>query len=138
MLEHLDRAEARDFLAEVFRVLYPGGVVRIVVPDIARLASLYAETRDADAFVAATLLASPRPRSALAKLRALAVGAREHAWMYDGASLSRLLTDSGFEAPRVLPAGETTISDPGPLDLAERESESVYVEARRRNGKVGR
>ena len=51
--------------------------------------------------------------------------------MYDGPSLLRLLTESGFSGARVVAAGETSIESPGPLDLREREDESVYVEARR-------
>ena len=38
MIEHLDRHEARAFLDEVKRVLQPGGVVRLAVPDLSRLA----------------------------------------------------------------------------------------------------
>ena len=34
MLEHLDRAEARAFLAECRRVLKPGGILRLAVPDL--------------------------------------------------------------------------------------------------------
>jgi len=34
MIEHLDRAEARVFLAEARRVLRPGGVLRIAAPDL--------------------------------------------------------------------------------------------------------
>jgi len=63
--------------------------------------------------------------------RALLVGDRHHAWMYDGRSLSRLLADHGFLGPGVLAPGETTIADPGALDLCERADESVYVEARK-------
>ena len=34
MLEHMDRFEAALFLREAHRVLRPGGIIRIVVPDI--------------------------------------------------------------------------------------------------------
>ena len=37
MLEHLDCLEARRFLTEILRVLAPGGIVRVAVPDLARL-----------------------------------------------------------------------------------------------------
>jgi hypothetical protein len=50
--------------------------------------------------------------------------------MYDGASLARLLVGEGFEDPVRLRPGETTIADPGALDLREREEESLYLEAR--------
>jgi SAM-dependent methyltransferase len=40
-LEHLDRAEGERLLRECFRVLAPGGVVRIVVPDLEQIARAY-------------------------------------------------------------------------------------------------
>lgn len=54
MLEHLDRQAAESAVREMWRVLRPGGVVRIVVPDLAGIASAYlaalerAETGRAD------------------------------------------------------------------------------------------
>ncbi len=132
MLEHLDRGEARQFLAEAFRVLAPGGVVRIAVPDLRRLARSYIEgSLDADQFVAATLLAADKPKGLLPAIKLTAIGPRHHHWMFDAASLMRLLEAAGFEHAVESPPGSTTISDPGELDLRERESESVYVEARR-------
>jgi hypothetical protein len=50
--------------------------------------------------------------------------------MYDGISLSHLLQNHDFSDPIILKAGETIIDDPQDLDLNERESESVYVEAK--------
>jgi hypothetical protein len=41
----------------------------------------------------------------------------------------KLLTISGFECARALPPGQTGIKDPGSLDLYERSSESIYLEA---------
>lgn len=48
--------------------------------------------------------------------------------MYDGPSLARRLKEAGFRVASVVSAGETTMPDPGALDLREREDESVYVE----------
>ena len=56
---------------------------------------------------------------------------RNHRWMYDGSSLARLVTEAGFRDAKVLAAGETTIPDPGALNLRERERESCYVETRK-------
>lgn len=50
-------------------------------------------------------------------------------WMYDGKSLTKLLGKLGFVEVEVMPAGQTKISAHEPLDLQERVSESVYVEA---------
>lgn len=132
MLEHLDRTEAQRFLAEVRRVLVPGGVLRIVVPDLLTLARQYADgAMNADAFVAATFLADEKPQGLLSALRRLVVGPRHHHWMYDGASLASLLESAGFHDAVGVPSGTTTISDPGELNLLEQASVSVCVEARR-------
>jgi SAM-dependent methyltransferase len=129
MIEHLDRHEARAFLAEVRRILRPGGVVRIAAPDISRLVRDYLDTGDADRFVDASYMGLTRPAGLAAWAKWVLVGPRHHLWMYDGASLARLLAASGFTDVAVLPAGQTGIADPGDLDLAERDGESVYVEA---------
>lgn len=46
VLEHLDPVRGRALLAECFRVLRPGGVVRIVVPDLEGLARAYLDALD--------------------------------------------------------------------------------------------
>jgi SAM-dependent methyltransferase len=128
MIEHLDRAEARSFLSEVRRVLRPGGIIRLAAPDLSLLVEQYLSSNDADAFIEQTYLAQPRPAGVVSRARAAVVGPRHHLWMYDGDSLSGLLTSEGFAAVAVLPPGETMITDPGSLDLKERAQESVYAE----------
>jgi SAM-dependent methyltransferase len=134
MLEHLDRATGQQFLAEAHRVLKPGGVIRIAVPDLGMLVDRYNADGDADRLVEASLLASEQPKTILDKLRYLVLGSRHHAWMYDARSLIAALDRAGFESVRALNAGTTTIADPGSLDLFERADESVYVEAHKPAG----
>jgi len=130
MLEHLDRDEAARFLREVWRVLVRGGIIRLVVPDLRFHADHYVAGADADAFVAAIGLGRTRPVGIGRRVLTAVTGDRDHHWMYDGPSLSRLLTAAGFVDVRVVPAGTTAIPDPGALNLTERSEESVYVEAR--------
>jgi|SRR5208283_2913505 len=129
MLEHLDRNEAARFLNESFRLLRSGGIIRIAVPDIKKQVDQYNETGDTNVFIEATHLCEFRPRSLVQRLRLLLVGTRHHQWMYDGRSLSSLLQKHGFTKTEVMSAGQTKIDDYQPLDLQERVSESVYVEA---------
>jgi predicted SAM-dependent methyltransferase len=130
MLEHLDRNEADKFLTEAYRVLCPNGIIRIAVPDIKKKITRYNNnTDDADDFVESTHMCVARPITLSQKLRLLLVGTRHHQWMYDGNSLSRLLLKHGFVEVKVIPGGKTRIPKPGALNLQERSSESVYVEA---------
>ncbi len=129
MLEHLDRNEAANFLKEAFRVLRPGGIIRIAVPDLMIKIEQYNKSRDADILIESTHLCVSRPNSLSQRLILLLVGARNHQWMYDGTFLSRLLQKHGFTKIEVMPAGQTKISAHEPLDLQERADESVYVEA---------
>jgi SAM-dependent methyltransferase len=129
MIEHLDRGEAQRFLAEVRRVLRPGGIIRLAAPDLALLADRYQFTQDADEFVLSTYMTQERPAGLRSRAKLALIGPRHHLWMYDGSSLTRLLRDGGFTRAAVVPAGETTIPDAGSLDLKERAHESVYAEA---------
>ncbi len=129
MLEHLTRETAGRFLNEAFRVLEDGGIIRLVVPDLGEIVKTYERDQDADHFVGSLKMAYPSGSTRRERLRELVVGFRAHRWMYDAASLTALLTAAGFKDATVLSPGETTIDDPGALDLHEREGGSLYVEA---------
>lgn len=47
LLEHIPREDASAFLQECFRVLEPGGIIRIAVPDLERIVRRYIEKLDA-------------------------------------------------------------------------------------------
>lgn len=129
MFHHLDPHEASGFLKEARRVLRPGGIIRLAVPDAQALVQLYTETHDADSFVQAFLMPEPRPTTFFGRARYLFAGHRGRRWMYDGDSLSRLLREHGFTSCTVLLPGETQIVEHQGLDLRERAAESIYVEA---------
>lgn len=46
VLEHIPREDAAKFLSECFRVLGPGGVLRVAVPDLERICRTYLEKLD--------------------------------------------------------------------------------------------
>lgn len=43
VLEHIPKSEARSFIRECQRVLKPGGILRVVVPDLEQICRLYLE-----------------------------------------------------------------------------------------------
>jgi SAM-dependent methyltransferase len=130
MLEHLDRGEARAFLAECRRVLKPGGILRLAVPDLRNVAFLYLMFHDADGFLRHLQFDLDKPRGPVEHLRRLLSGGRGHHWMYDRDSLSALLQQAGFADIRLMEGGRTSIVQPGTLDLNEREGDSLCFEAR--------
>src|SRR3569623_2866730 len=129
MLEHMTRDETAGFYAEALRVLMPGGILRVAVPDIDYHVGRYAEHGDPDEFIGGLYMAHEPPRGMRGKIRYAIVGARHHQWKNNGGSMVAALLKAGFAAAKSMPAGETDIVDPGELDLAERAPESVFVEA---------
>jgi SAM-dependent methyltransferase len=129
MIEHIEKEDVALFFKEVRRILKSGGIIRLAVPNIKYQVDNYLKDGDADKFIESTYLTRKQPKTIIAKIKYLIIGDRNHQWMYDGKSLCNLLSSAGFEEPRILETGLTTIPDPGMLDLKERSLESVFVEA---------
>jgi predicted SAM-dependent methyltransferase len=66
MIEHLDpTSEVPRFLREVRRVLMPGGILRLAIPDLRRRVQQYLDTQDADEFVRSLHMTEATPRGLL-------------------------------------------------------------------------
>ena len=90
VLEHFGRREYKAVLAEWFRVLAPGGVLRLAVPDFAACAAIYYESGLVDG---------------LSGLVGLIVGGQRdgndfHKMIFDEAFLTAELLATGFSAVR--------------------------------------
>jgi len=129
MVEHLEKPDVASFFKEARRILKSGGIIRLAVPNIKYQVDNYLKDGDADKFIENIHLTRKKPNTIITKIKYLIIGDRNHQWMYDGKSLCNLLSSAGFEEPRILEPGLTTIPDPGMLDLKERSPESVFVEA---------
>lgn len=126
VIEHFTLADDLDLLAECFRVLAPGGLVRLGVPDFGRYIESYAGD---GSFIDEVRPGRPTRLLALGEV-ALSHG---HRSVWDGETLARVLTESGFEGARVCAWGESEL-EPAP-DSKRREAESVYAEARKPSGR---
>jgi predicted SAM-dependent methyltransferase len=104
VLEHLYRSQAQALLYECRRVLKPGGVVRLVVPDLHAMVENYLKCRrDGDKGAADTLnerlaFRSPAPPAGNILTRSYAVWKdfHSHKWMYDSDTLTHYLEVAGF------------------------------------------
>jgi SAM-dependent methyltransferase len=147
LLEHLYRDEALRFLEDAHRALMPGGVCRIVVPDVEQIVHWYlahqrepVETRrepSSDLLMGLMLL---RPKSAGRGAGPLRLARRladlhEHKWMYDREGLTALFREAGFRCPAPRDFLDSTIPRTA-LEQVERrdrvaDGAGVCVESRK-------
>ena len=114
-LEHLIREDATHLLRESFRVLKPGGTLRVVVPDLAYAVSLYTQGRKDDMLTQYFFVEDDDSYFA------------RHKYMYDFESLAVQLEQIGFKQiqRQSHQAGRT----PDLMVLDNRPEDSLYVEA---------
>ncbi len=161
VLEHIDRDGIDGFLAEIKRVLKPGGVHRIVVPDLEPLLRAYLDSLTAvdaghgspeahDDHVAAfaeqmvrreAAGTSQQPPMRRKLENALLGDARKrgetHQWMWDRVNLAVVLEQAGFHDPTVVDFKTSAIDDWSSTGLdqepdgSEYRPGSLYMEATR-------
>jgi SAM-dependent methyltransferase len=159
MLEHLDKSLVEGFFTEVKRVLKPGGLCRIVVPDLEYFCKKYldhlaicdvdlSEKSLHDNYIANIIEQCVRKESfgtskqtpLRRKLENIILGdARKrgetHQWMYDRVNLTQSLLATGYKSVVIQKYNTSGVPDWAllGLDLDERGHEykigSLYVEA---------
>jgi ubiquinone/menaquinone biosynthesis C-methylase UbiE len=159
LLEHMTREAARALLAEALRVLKPGGVQRIVVPDWEALSRRYLAHVDAcdkdpdmrpehdryvEAMIEQLVREEPTGTSRQPRIRrwlenAILGDTRRrgelHRWMYDRITLALMLETVGFRDIRCIEYRHSSIPSWDRIDLDRNangsayKAESVYVEA---------
>jgi predicted SAM-dependent methyltransferase len=128
LLEHLTREEGTRLLGECLRVLEPGGLLRVVVPDLKFYAQQY--LAEAGNGSRSTTLPSEHFLEMLGVHAGHEVSARNpHRWMYDAASLALCLGEVGFVD--VVPQAHRQGQVPDLEVLDVRPVDSLHMEARR-------
>ncbi|MBL8189854.1 MAG: methyltransferase domain-containing protein [Acidobacteria bacterium] len=111
-LEHLFREEAVSLMRDVYRALKPGGVCRIVVPDLRAIIDWYLEHANLPASQKALPssdllmgMLSVHSRSNPANTKGVwgwyrrLTNFEEHKWMYDEEGLENIFLEAGFSQP---------------------------------------
>lgn len=130
-LEHLSREDGRRFLSECHRVLRPGGVIRIVVPDLGSLVDAYKGGQiKADDFVERLDVLYTNSSNALKRKLAPFIQF-PHKCMYDNQRLSEVLNEMGFDA-KVRAPFDSEIDDIRRVELGGRTEGAAIVEGRKR------
>lgn len=137
MIEHLTLPQARNFLANAFEALAPGGRIRLVTPDIGALARIYldgpAEAREA-------ILSRSRDQGLIAehKVDLLRVPFTEHGhhlgYLWDREALAAELRTTGFSAlewPAVMESQDQTLRDLESRSSSASRLAQLVIEARK-------
>ncbi|HKW61455.1 MAG TPA: methyltransferase domain-containing protein [Candidatus Acidoferrum sp.] len=145
LLEHLYLEDGQNLMTECFRVLQPGGVLRVVVPDLRAIVDEYLgngtstskatdskSLRPAELFNQRLLMRWPTPASSnlLYRIYTAWQDFHSHKWMYDEDSLGTLFVRTGFVEVEPRDCFQSRISD---IDKVEdpsriRNGEGVCVE----------
>jgi len=142
VLEHFERWEAVRILKECRRCLKDGGIMRIVVPDIARMFANYQEALRQPANATGEkrpardlcrtwwgFSTDEDPGGFLGKLSRKFM--RNHQWHYDRQELELLVKEAGFDKMVVRDFREGAVPDLQTLDYADHKPHSIYVEITR-------
>lgn len=117
-LEHLSKENCNKVLSEIYRVLKPGGIARLVIPDLSYFIKQYEQNKKennpeaADIFMVGIWVIN---------------GARDpHLWMYDAESFSIRLKNIGFKDITVCGHKKGKCKDVEFLD--NRPLDSLHIE----------
>ncbi len=129
LLEHLYPDEGARLLGECFRVLQPGGLIRVVVPDLELFTRRYVAAASADPTDDCTVQAAALGLLDIcgARARSSISPRNPHRWMYDRRSLAAALRAAGFVDIVRREAGVGEVPDLATLDV--RGDVSLHMEA---------
>jgi len=131
-IEHLDLNHGISFLKESFRVMKPGGVIRLSCPDLEIYVKNYTEKNSSffqnDLIREWCAFSQAETPGEILAAKAYDSGG-SHKWFYDFDSLKHILELSGFDDVKKCHRLEGETPELESLELSDRELETVYVQA---------
>lgn len=134
VLEHLALDEFFTAVRNSFHLLKPGGLWRLVMPDLRHEADKYLENPSASAsidFLKSCSLGFPaRPKGLLNKI-AVYSGSSIHRWLWDYASVEAALSEAGFVDIRRAAFGDCEVDEFRSIEQEDRWANALGVQCRR-------
>lgn len=134
VLEHLSLEDFYRATNESFRVLRPGGVWRLVMPDLRLEAQRYLQSERPDAsiaFLKKTGLGQVRRETSLRHRIYDAFGNSRHLWLWDYQSVATALQEAGFVEIRRATFGDADSPAYTEVERADRWEDALGIECRR-------
>ena len=138
-LEHIPTDHVRHVLAECHRILKPGGLLRLTIPDLEIYAAKYAAGDRAffEPIISkyAEKMEKDRKKYWLVRSPGGAFMSRvvrrfyHHQWMYDFETLKSCLEELSFSKVLKQSCGKSLRAEVGAMDREDRAYETLYVEA---------
>jgi len=126
LLEHLYLEQGKKLLKECYRILQPGGILRMVVPDLEAIVAEYIESSDmagrADILNKKLFLREPTPPSGnfIYRIYTVLTDFHSHKWIYDGHSLMHYFESAGFVDVSKMSSHQSRIKDIEIVENPER------------------
>lgn len=141
MIEHVPYEAALRMLKECYRILKPGGVIRVVTPDLAKVLSVYTQPLSSDSEKYLQWMSNTFTPDAKANKSVHVVNAFFRLWghqfIYDQSTLTGSLLQSGFTAVERFELEQSNHAELRNLEHTQRypegllNHESICLEARK-------
>lgn len=100
-IDQLDLDQAAAFLRECHRILKPGGVIRILTPDVEQLTRLYLHEPEALKTLWRDHVGVPLQYGTAAEILNVGMRFAGHTFLYDAETFAGMAADCGFRAQQV-------------------------------------
>lgn len=134
VLEHLALSDFRVALQNTYKVLRPGGIFRLVLPDLRVLARQYLQREDDGAaleFIQKTGMGREYRGRGIKSFLISWLGNSQHLWMWDYKSMRNELRKVGFTEVRSASFGDSTNKRFDEVEDEKRWVESLGVECKK-------
>ena len=136
--EHLTYEETTFVLKECYRILKPGGLIRVIVPDFQIFIDDYLENKAKDPSLAAFKFHQtsgyfeiPVPNTFKGLLKFYFKRKNNHAFLYDKAGLHYQFDKAGFKNLDFMMYGKSKINDIQEIDIESRFKGAICIEGKK-------